>query len=233
MKKYGALFLCIALTCSVAFVGGDKWKRHKRKVLSHQKSIPGWCSIEKANRLMNLIYDIRPKICVEIGVFGGSSIYPMASSLKFLEEGVIYAIDPWSNEECIKGYEIDDPNYGWWNEVNLEKTYLDFLTMLKRYHISKYCIPMKMTSKQALSTFKDGSIDILHIDGSHVADIVMEDAKMYLPKVKKGGYIWFDDVHWVTKDHEEGSTIHALNWLLQYCDKDKRSLRDCYLLRKR
>ena len=66
------------------------WEGYKHHVLEHQKKIPGWCTLEKADKLMQLIYDTQPKICIEIGVFGGSSIYPTASALKYLGAGTVY-----------------------------------------------------------------------------------------------------------------------------------------------
>jgi cephalosporin hydroxylase len=65
-------------------VSDESWKQYKNQVLSYQDSIPGWCCREKAERMMDVVYETKPEICVEIGVFGGSSIYPTASALKFL-----------------------------------------------------------------------------------------------------------------------------------------------------
>ena len=69
---------------------------------------------------------------------------------------------------------------------------------------------MKMTSEEALQHFADESIDILHIDGNHTADVALSDAYMWLPKVKKGGYIWFDDANWPT-------TAKAGAYLREHC----------------
>jgi hypothetical protein len=76
--------------------------------------------------MMDLIYEVKPEICVEVGVFAGSSIYPTASALKFLHCGVVYAIDSWNNLDCIKGYDSDDANYHWkW--INLHSLINSFL----------------------------------------------------------------------------------------------------------
>ena len=174
------------------------WKQHQNLVLSQQKNIPGWCPSEKAIRMMNLIYQIKPQICVEIGVFGGSSIYPTASALKFLGQGKVYAIDPWENSHCLEGYTPDNIHYQWWSSIDLEKIYIGFLNMLEEFKIRDHCVPMKMTALKALSHFADGSIDILHIDGNHTEENAFQDAQNYLPKVKPGGYIWFDDINWST-----------------------------------
>jgi hypothetical protein len=87
---------------------------------------------------------------------------------------------------------------------------------------------MRMTSKESVIFFPDNSIDILHIDGNHSEDPALFDAKNWLPKVRPGGYIWFDDANWPT-------TKKAVDYLLETCELDPSSKReDAYLLlRKR
>ena len=46
---------------------------------------------------------------------------------------------------------------------------------------------MRITGLQALDLFADESIDILHVDGNHTENVALNDAKQYLPKVKKEG----------------------------------------------
>jgi len=226
MKKW--IFLGI-LTFSTALNGyNHNWGKNKKEVLFYQeeKYILGWCSREKAEKLMDLIFDTHPKICVEIGVFGGSSIYPTVSALKYLNEGVVYAIDPWSKEECLKGYTPGDPNYVWWSNLNIEGIYQAFQTMLKRFDLVPFCKTLRMSSEQAVLYFQDGSIDILHIDGNHTQEVALADVKMFLPKVKKGGYIWFDDVNW-------SSTNKAVKYLTENCTfEEARSTSSCFLFRK-
>ncbi len=199
------------------------WQSYQRKVLSHQTSVQGWCTEEKARRMMDLICEVKPQVCVEIGVFGGSSIYPTASALKFLKEGKVYAIDPWMNAYCLDGYAPDDANYQWWNSIDLDGIYRGFLGMLNRFQLKPYCMVMRMSALEALDYFADESIDILHIDGNHTEDVALSDAQMYFPKVKKGGYIWFDDANWST-------TLPAKEFLILNCVKDETRSTDEYVL---
>jgi len=99
--------------------------------------------------------------------------------------------------------------------------------LLKKHRLEAFCQPMKMTSEQALSFFPDESIDVLHIDGNHTSEVALSDAEMWFPKVKSGGYIWFDDVNW-------GSTAKAVNYLDDLCVVDEaRSVgQECLLFRK-
>ena len=63
-------------------------------------SIHGWCSYEKAEKFVETITDQKPQLCVEIGVFGGSSLIPQALALK-PHSGVIIGIDPWKNDASL------------------------------------------------------------------------------------------------------------------------------------
>ncbi|MES2122454.1 MAG: class I SAM-dependent methyltransferase [Chlamydiota bacterium] len=217
--------LLIALTTmSLSLHATDfAWDVYKRQTLQFQGQIPGWCNAEKAEKMMNLIYSIQPEICVEIGVFGGSSIYPTAKALKYLKKGVVYAIDPWTNDACLEGYAADDPNYQWWGSVNLEDIFLNFTNMLKIHQIAPRCNVLRMSSREALSHFANESIDILHVDGNHTEASALADVQMFVPKLKKGGYLWFDDANW-------GSTSKAVEYLSRHLVKDEQNSNSCYLL---
>lgn len=209
------------------------WNTYQRCVLSQQTRIPGWCTVQKAKNMMDLAYEVKPDVCVEVGVFGGSSIYPTACTLRFLNKGKIYAIDSWSVADCLEGYAEDDPNYAWWKALDYEAIYAQFCAMLKYYQLDPYSEVMRMTGIAAASYFEDESIDILHIDGNHTQSAVLADAQAYLPKVKTGGYIWFDDVNWHTS-RDGFTTRAAYDYLIDYCELVvERSENDYCLFRKR
>src|SRR5665213_3143942 len=117
----------LAGVMATAFLSGaeteKEWESCKIKTLARQHEAQGWCSKEKAEKLMDLIYEAQPTVCVEVGVFGGSSIYPTARALQYLGQGKVYAIDPWAKEDCQVGYDINDPNYIWWSSINLDEIY--------------------------------------------------------------------------------------------------------------
>jgi predicted O-methyltransferase YrrM len=54
---------------------------------------------------------------------------------------------------------------------------------------------IKATSKAASKKFANESLDVVFIDLTHTYEAVKEDIKLWLPKVKKGGYIAGDDYH--------------------------------------
>ena len=203
------------------------WEGYQNQVLSHQKNILGWCSKTKAKRMMDLIYQVQPEVCVELGVYGGASIYPTAAALKFLKRGKVFAVDPWNTFYCLEGHNSDTDKYRFWSSVDQDKVYDRFHQMLKNFQLNLYCEVKRMPSLNAVEDFLDESIDILHIDGNHTETIALRDAQMYLPKVKSGGYIWFDDAN-----YEEVSK--ALEFLTLYCDRiTDLSTNECFLFIKR
>jgi hypothetical protein len=186
----------------------------------------GWCPRDKADRMMELIKSTSPNLCVEIGVFGGSSFLPTTAALNFQNRGLAYGIDPWAVEPCLEGNQ--GANYEWWSRVDLEQIMIGFMRAMHDKNLdSHYCV-MRMTSKDSIPFFRDGSIDILHVDGNHSEESALYDVKNWLPKVRSGGYIWFDDANWQ-------STTKAVQYMLANCDLDSSStLNDAFLLfRKR
>lgn len=156
----------------------------------------GWCSLDKSGCFVDYVNDICSRVenpvCVEIGVFGGKSILPVALELKRHKKGMVYAIDPWSNLEAGKGYEDQQREYDYWTNVDLEYMHKFFLNLLKEYEIENYVDVIKSTSDAAPEI---DNIDFLFIDGQHT-DQAVRDTFKYATKVKLNGYCVVDDVTW-------------------------------------
>jgi hypothetical protein len=179
--------LCHFLPIFLAAAPNQEWC--KALVRQELPSIPGWCSQKKAAAMMDLIFQVKPDVCVEIGVFGGSSLFPTATALKSLGKGKVYAIDPWNHFECTR-YFNDDANKRWWESVDLEGIYSSFISLINRHQVEEQCQVIRETSERAAPLI--GEIDILHIDGNHCDEAAFIDVLLYEPKVRLGGYIWFD-----------------------------------------
>ena len=155
----------------------------------YHKDVDGWCSIDKANKLVNIITGSMPDLCVEIGVFGGSSLLPQAIALKQNGKGLIVGIDPWTHEAALEEM-VNDANKSWWGTVNLQKIYQKLAAMINQLKLNDYVDLIKDKADNVVDNFKDETIDILHIDGNHCEKMAYADSKNYLPKVKKGGFIF-------------------------------------------
>jgi len=154
----------------------------------------GWCSLDKAGYLIDCVDNICKEkdnpICLEIGVYGGKSILPVALELKRHNKGLVYAIDPWSNEDAIVGYENENLNF--WENVDLEKYYNIFINSIQEFNLSNRIKVIKSSSDDAPDI---KNIDLLYIDGQHTAQ-ALKDAKKYASQINLGGYCVVDDINW-------------------------------------
>src|ERR1700722_20147995 len=130
-KIFQATIACLFCLLGPVVLNGEEvsedWKAHQEMALKEKLNFPGWCPEEKAKRIMNLLLSNPSDVCVEIGVYGGSSFFPMASVLAFKKNGIAYAVDPWVNAACVEGYEETSNHNKYWGSVDLEKTMNTFI----------------------------------------------------------------------------------------------------------
>jgi hypothetical protein len=172
----------------------------KQGVLDTLPSLEGWCSREKAIAFIDMVLTEKPKVWVEIGVFGGSSLFPVLSAFKFLNEGTAIGIDAWDKIECIRYFDPvrDKVDLKWWGNLNINKIHDSFQSMLSLHDLKKYCKVLRLTSEAASKEVKE-TIDVLYIDGNHSETVSTRDVELYLPKVRSGGYIWINDSLWPSR----------------------------------
>ncbi|HSX11230.1 MAG TPA: class I SAM-dependent methyltransferase [Chlamydiales bacterium] len=199
----------------------------KKQVCDAIPNCYGWCTKEKAVSFIDLVLEVKPELCVEIGAFGGRSVLPVAAALKFLDQGLLVAIDPWSKEEALRYLDPikDLAHYNWWAKVNYEQIYQSCLHVISQNGLEDYVITLRSTSEYAAPAI--GMIDILYFDGNHSEIASVKDAKLYLPKVRPGGYIWINDALW-------SDMQAALDLIAETCDFVKWvDNGNCILFRKR
>jgi hypothetical protein len=127
-----------------------------------------------------LIREQKPKVFVELGVHNGFSYFVGCQAIK--ECGVAskaFAIDHWLGDEQA-GF-FDDSVFK--TVVAINEKYSEFSKLLK------------MSFNDALPTFVDLSIDLLHIDGFHSYESVRNDFESWLPKMHSNGIILLHDIH--------------------------------------
>ena len=228
MKKLVIIF--VLFLCQ--FFGYTKEQSDKLKlkleVSSNIGSLEGWCSVEKAMHMIDLVLEVKPKVCVEIGVFGGRSLYPVAAALQLLEKGFVIAIDPWDRFEAIRFFDpnTDEQDLRWWGKLNIDFIYSSYLHMLSRFDLEPFVETIRDTAEMAQSHI-DEEIDILHLDGNHCEEPSTLDVVLYLPKVRQGGYIWMNDALWERRKE-------AVELLKESCDIVKQiEGGNCILFQKR
>lgn len=168
----------------------------ERQILETQ-SLDGWCSLEKARALADLVLEAKPACIAEIGVYGGRSIIPMALAAKTYG-GEVHGIDPWSHEAALEG-DVGDENRIWWGQLDIERIYQGFLAGIRRFAVEDTLRVHRTTDTAALREFADGQIGILHVDGNHSADVSRRYVEQWGPKIAAGGYLVMDDIDWATQ----------------------------------
>lgn len=190
--------------------------------------VHGWCTLEKARHLIDKILAAKPDLCVEIGVFGGSSLLPQGMALKALGKGKVIGIDPWTKDAALEEMKGDE-NKAWWSKIDMEDIYKHAQKNVKTY-CPGFAELWRAKAEDVVTRFTDASIDVLHIDGNHSELLSCKDAELYLPKVKPGGFIFFDDIFWADGGTEV-TTRKAILFLLEHCAR-LDLVGDCMLLQK-
>lgn len=128
--------------------------------------------------LMDLL---APRNFVELGAHKGDSYFAFCQAVTRLGLPTrCYAVDSWRGDVHTSEY--------------ADTVFAEF----KAWHDPRYAAfsaPMRMTFDDASSKFEDGSIDLLHIDGTHTYDAVKHDFETWKPKLSERGVVLFHDVN--------------------------------------
>lgn len=178
----------------------------------------GWCTVEKAIALADIIIQNKSKICVELGVYSGRSLVPQAIALRSNRSGIIYGIDPWKKENAAEG-NCSDADKAWWESVDLDIIHNYCMAKIWEHGLDKWCCVIRSQSHHCHQLFdnvllkrRDKIIDLIHIDGCHSEEASTRDVDLWLPRVRSGGHVVFDDVDWTT-------TKKAQEMIQAVCDK--------------
>ena len=124
----------------------------------------------------------------EIGTFKGE----FAKEILQNWSGTLYMIDVWRP----LGEEYLDSS----NHAVHSTAYSETMNNISGYEDRG--IMIRATSEVAADMFERESLDFVYIDANHAYDFVVEDIKLWYPKVKSGGYLcghdyinlnWYDD----------------------------------------
>jgi hypothetical protein len=155
--------------------------------------LEGWVSPERGCEMADLITKHRPQVCVEIGVFGARSIISQGMALYQNGSGKIYGIDPWRVDAALEGESGE--NAVWWKDrVDLHGIHKSAMEAIWRIGIDKQVVILRASSQNVVQLFP--KIDHLFIDGNHTEVASCRDVTLYVPLVKTGGIVIFDDTDW-------------------------------------
>jgi len=181
------------------------WKeKYDIWVFDSYKDVPGWINDAEFIYPQMVEQAQNGDHFVEIGTFLGQSTSYMCQLIKDSGKDIKFdSIDLfWPIEHAVRNYK----NSGHPKEFN---QYLSDL--LKEYDlrapdvinhplrilgVQEYVNLITCDEKYAHRLYDDNSLKFVWIDGDHGKDIVYNDLKNFWPKIKKGGYIGGDDIHY-------------------------------------
>ena len=132
--------------------------------------------------LVSLLKDKKLERVAEIGVFKGSNAMALLQNLPI---DLLIGIDPY-----VRYPEFDDNlsnKIGIMARGDLTKIKKQMLRSMKPFKERFQLVEEK--SAEAAEQFDDETFDFVFIDGNHWYDYVVEDIKLWMPKVKKGGIL--------------------------------------------
>jgi predicted O-methyltransferase YrrM len=151
----------------------------------------GWCSKSKGMLLGATIMTIRPETVLEIGVFGGSSFFPMALAIKEVGRGTLIGVDPWVASESKVG-QLNPADEKFWSECDHNAVFDKFMGFVRELQVEN-CVKIERTTSDAYSP--PAKLDLIHLDGNH-GEQAYKDAQKFLPRVRVGGFAFLDDLDW-------------------------------------
>ncbi|HTR87616.1 MAG TPA: class I SAM-dependent methyltransferase [Reyranella sp.] len=171
------------------------------------RRLKGWCSYDKAVLLYTLVRRHRPEKAVEIGIFGGRSIVPIALGLRDNQFGEVVGIESWSAEPAT-AFRTTLANDFWWATLDFAQVKRAFLAYIVEEDLHPYIRLLETASNRAIATLDE--IHFAHIDGGHSTLGAAQDVAAVLAKMPSGGVVLFDDIDWT-------STAPALELLMGSC----------------
>lgn len=161
--------------------------------------IRGFCNFDDLYKLQ-VDKAVGGETFVEIGSLWGRSTARMAQLIRDSGKNIkFYAVDFW-DLRGITGGVWSPEDIEWANSLGIEEgpdmCYQSMWTVLYRLGLTNYVIPIKLSSREAYKLFDDESLDFVFIDADHSYEGVMEDMKLWHPKVKRGGVFAGHDYDW-------------------------------------
>jgi hypothetical protein len=128
----------------------------------------------------------KPWKILEIGVYHGANVCNLVKTYAAHPSSEIHCVDPWMDVPDYPEYRNQQPtNYS---------NFIHNIALLDPVDLQKI-YPYRKLSEEVVPGFSNESFDLIYVDGNHTKPFVLEDATMVAKKVKRGGWLVFDDTH--------------------------------------
>jgi predicted O-methyltransferase YrrM len=162
---------------------------------------------------------------LELGTYDGQSSVRMIPTIE-KNNGHYIAID-WFYGTKNPSWETKNSNPHYYDPNQSDDTYARFIhnisVAVNNPNWQEVVTVLRGRSDEVYNQVEDNSLDILIIDGDHRYSAVIKDIELYLPKLKNGGIIAFDDCemlgvacngiinHWPKHASDEAAEDDAAN----------------------
>lgn len=170
-----------------------------RQICTTIPTLDGWGSVEKACTLASLVVAMKPKVCVEIGVWAGRSMLPMAWAVKENGSGEVIGIDPY--DAAISARDQFAQHEEFWQNAPHATIRDGLASMVEKLGLSKVVKFIRKPSEQV----EPMRCQLIHFDAS-AGEPTVADAERFGPLVDVGGIAVFSNVLWVG-----GSVLRAMD----------------------
>lgn len=171
-----------------------------RKIIQNDlPSIEGWCAVEKAMYMVDLVEKNNLDSYLELGVYCGRSLLPVALAMKCLHERpTIIGVDAWNLKSTLQGVpdKTDSLRDDWWSRIDHNGLYLYTINILRKYGLERDVQLYRTPSADYVRFVDKDSLSMLHQDGNHSTEVSCQEVELYHDKVKVGGFWIFDDTNW-------------------------------------
>ncbi|MCW2523827.1 MAG: hypothetical protein JWO63_2162 [Frankiales bacterium] len=162
-------------------------------------SAPG--GLTKALTSAALIQQYELESYVEIGVYRGRSLLPVAAVFAAADRGSAIGIDPWevtaaTQQDLHLFPEAAATVNEFVRSLDWEAMFADVGRRIVELGLAEHCTLLRARASQVTDAIPDASVGLLHIDGNHDEASVLADLENYLPKMQPGGFVMLDDAAW-------------------------------------
>lgn len=195
-------------------------------IYNYIPGMEGWATPERCEEMAERIIETKAKVCVDIGVFAARSTISMGFACREIGASMVYGLDPWKIETAVEGDNVVE-NARWWKESsNLEEMHRQTMHTIWAHRLDEWITIIRNGSQYVHQLFP--IIDFINIDGCHTELASCRDVSLYLPRLRSGAYLTFDDADWTT-------TEKALKLIEEQCDliKVMKGLNEARTYRKR